>query len=53
MARGQILSLEEARKQKRLDRFCKKHASEGDVEIFDELLNAMAMVKCSGEAEQT
>lgn len=42
MARGKYLSLEEARKQKRLDRFCKEHPSEGDKKRFDRLLGAMA-----------
>ena len=40
MARGKYLSLEEARKQKRLDRFRKERPSEGDEEAFDELLEA-------------
>lgn len=30
MARRKYLSLEEARKQKRLDRFCKEHPSKAD-----------------------
>jgi hypothetical protein len=42
MARGKHLSLEEARRLKRVDRFCKEHLSEGDGETFDELLEAMA-----------
>ncbi len=53
MARGKYLSLEEARKQKRLDRFCMEHPSEGDEEIFDRLLDAMAKPKSSVEGEQT
>ncbi len=43
MARGKYLSLEEARKMKRLDRFAKEHPSVGDEEFFDRLLDAMAM----------
>ena len=42
MARGKYLSLEEARKMKRLDRFCKEHPSEGGKKRFDRLLDAMA-----------
>ena len=38
MARGKYLSLEEDRKQKRLDRFCKEHPSRGDKEDFEKLL---------------
>lgn len=63
MARGKYLSLEEARKMKRLDRFCKEHHSVGDKKLFNRLLDAMAhdgppsttrrKPKSSGEAEQT
>jgi hypothetical protein len=53
MARGKHLSLEEARKLKRLDRFCKEHPSEGDERLFDELFEAMAKPKGSEEAEET
>ena len=42
MARGKYLSLEEARKSGKLDRFCKEHPSVGDGERFDRLLDAMA-----------
>ena len=42
MACGKYLSLEEARRQKRLDRFCKGHPTEGDGEAFEELLEPMA-----------
>ena len=42
MARGKYLSLEEARKSGKLDRFCKEHPSVGDEGLFDRLLNAMA-----------
>lgn len=53
MARGKHLSLEEARKLNKLDRFCKEHPSEGDEGIFDDLLDAMAKPKNSEEGEQT
>jgi hypothetical protein len=42
MARGKHLSLEEARKQRKLKQFAKEHPAEGDEELFDSLLNAMA-----------
>jgi hypothetical protein len=45
MARGKYLSLEEARRAKRLDQFAKEHESEGDEEAFDRLLGAMASGK--------
>ncbi len=37
MARGDYLGLEEVRKQKRLERFCKEHPPEGDKEGFERL----------------
>lgn len=49
MARGKHLSLEEARKQDQLRRFCKEHPSEGNEEIFDRLLDAMAEGKPAPE----
>jgi len=45
MACGRYLSLEEARRMERLDRFCKEHPSEGDKELFDHVLEAMAAGK--------
>lgn len=42
MSRGKHLSLEEARKLGKLDRFAKEHPSEGDAEKFDRLFDAMA-----------
>jgi len=41
MARGKYLSLEEARKLGKLDRFAKEHPSEADAELFERLLDAM------------
>ena len=38
MARGKYLSLEEARKAKKLDRFAKEHPSKGSKTKFDKLL---------------
>jgi hypothetical protein len=52
MARGKYLSLEEARKLKRLDHFCKEHPSEGDEQKFDELFERMAMNKPAGEKDE-
>ena len=48
MARGKYLNLEEARKMKRLDRFCKEHPSTGDERLFDKLLEAAAGEKQDG-----
>lgn len=42
MSTGKFLSLEEARKQGKLDQFAKEHPSEGDEELFERLLQAMA-----------
>ena len=41
MARGNYLSLEEARRLSRLDQFCKEHPSEGDMNLWDRLFGAM------------
>ena len=53
MARGQYLSLEEARRMGLLNQFCKEHPSEGDEEAFDNLLDAMAKPKKTEGDEQT
>ncbi len=45
MARGKYLSLEEARKDGTIKRFCKEHPSKGDKKAFDRLFNAMASGK--------
>ena len=45
MSRGKYLSLEEARKTRQIDRFCKEHPSEGDMELWERLFRAMAMGK--------
>ena len=42
MATGKYLSLEEARKNGKLDRFCKEHPSKGKKKDFTGLLDAMA-----------
>ncbi len=42
MSTGKYLSLEEARKAGKLDRFAKENPLEGDLEKFDRLLDAMA-----------
>jgi hypothetical protein len=42
MSTGKYLSLEEARKAKKLGRFAKEHASTGDEARFNALLGAMA-----------
>lgn len=51
MATGKYLSLEEARKDDKLERFAAEHPSEGDEQLFDELLGAMA--KTPESADQT
>ncbi|MCH8347386.1 MAG: hypothetical protein IH901_02640 [Proteobacteria bacterium] len=48
MSTGKHISLEEARKQKKLDRFCKEHPSKGDKKLFDRLFQAMAKKKPEG-----
>ena len=45
MARGKYLSLEEARKDGTIKRFCKEHPSKGDKKGFDKLFEAMALNK--------
>ena len=45
MARGKYLSLEEARREKKLQQFAKEHPSEGDEAAFDRLFQAMASGK--------
>ncbi len=42
MARGKYLSLEEARRFGKIERFCKEHPSEGDWDVFDRTFDAMA-----------
>jgi hypothetical protein len=42
MSQGKYLSLEEARKQGKLDRFAKEHKAEGDREAFEGLLDRMS-----------
>lgn len=42
MSRGKYLSLEEARKSGKLDRFAKEHPSEADRDRFNRLLDAMS-----------
>ena len=42
MSQGKYLSLEEARKEKRLERFAKDHPTTGSMKKFDALLRRMA-----------
>lgn len=42
MSRGKYLSLEEARKSGKLDRFAKEHPSKTDQHRFERLLKAMS-----------
>ncbi len=41
MAIGKFISLEEARKQGKLDRFIKEHPSKADKQAFEELTERM------------
>jgi hypothetical protein len=52
MTRGKYLSLEEARKQGKLDQFAKEHPGEGDAELWERLFLSMASVKTPPEADQ-
>ena len=47
VARGKYLSLEEARRSRKIDRFCKEHPSEADPERFERLLDAVCRGKPS------
>jgi len=49
MARGKYLSLEEARKAKKLNRFADEHPTEGDEAAFDRLLDRMARKPSEGD----
>ncbi len=50
MAHGKYLSLEEARKAKKLDRFADEHPTKGSKKAFDDLLTRMAKSsKASGK----
>jgi hypothetical protein len=48
MSRGKYVSLEEARKTGKLDRFAKEHPSEGDRKRFDRLLEEMSKTTKAG-----
>lgn len=41
MGSGKYHSLEEARRERKLDRFCKEHPSEADRDRFERLLDLM------------
>lgn len=49
MSIGKHISLKEARKEKKLDRFFKEHPSTGDEDAFDGILNAMVRKKPSDD----
>ena len=49
MARGKYLSLEEARKSGKLDRFAKEHPSQSEGDRFERLLDAMSRGLLEGE----
>lgn len=48
MSHGKHLSLEEARKENKLERFAKEHPTVGDKKLFDRLFYAMAKKKPEG-----
>jgi hypothetical protein len=48
MAHGKYLSLEEARRAKKLDRFAKEHPTKGSKKKFDSLLRQMAKKPSKG-----
>lgn len=52
MSTGKYLSLEEAQKEKELDRFAKEHPSKGDRKRFDKLLTDMSSVPEGAEQRQ-
>jgi len=45
MSTGKYISLEEARNNKKLNRFCKEHPSKTKKKDFDSLLDAMCKSK--------
>lgn len=45
MSIGKYISLEEARKHKKIDRFIKEHPSHGDTKKFNQLLENMVNKK--------
>jgi len=49
MSHGKYLSLEEARKAKKLDRFSVEHPTKGSKKKFDSLLRRMAKSQPKGE----
>ena len=55
MARGRYLSLEEARKQGKIEQFCKEHLSRGDWNLFDAMMDWFAgpEAKSSSRAVRT
>lgn len=53
MSEGKYLSLEEARKYQKLERFSREHPSEGDMQFFDALLETMIDAKRQSKADGT
>lgn len=52
MAQGKYLSLEEARKQGKLEQFAREHEAKGDAALWERLFRSMAGVKTSAKAGQ-
>ena len=55
MARGKYLSLEEARRSGKIERFCKEHPTKGDWNQFDAMMDSFAgpEAKSSSKAVRT
>ena len=53
MSIGKFISLEEAQKEKKLDRFTNEHPSIGDEDAFDSILAAMTKTKSSDDGTST
>ena len=51
MSIGKYVSLEEARKENKLDRFCQAHPSEGDKKVLNALFTAMTGGKAKTPSE--
>lgn len=51
MSRGKYLSLEEARNSDKLAQFAKEHPSEGDADMFDRALIAIARENPTSEGK--
>lgn len=53
MSIGRYISLEEARRKKKLERFIKAHPSKGNKAKFEKLLGAMSKPKTRSKGKKT